>query len=155
MARSTFSRRSLFGGAAVAVAGGVAGYLVGRNSNAAQSSGTAASANTYGAGGSGSPSGGGSQGYLAPVARIPANGGVILPGPKVVLVKDAQGEVHGLSAVCTHLGCTVGSINHGVITCPCHGSRFNAQTGAVIQGPASRPLPAVPVTVRGGAVYES
>jgi len=61
--------------------------------------------------------------------------------------------VHGFSSVCTHQGCTVGSVANDVITCPCHGSHFNAQTGAVISGPAPRPLPAIAVVVRDGAVY--
>jgi cytochrome b6-f complex iron-sulfur subunit len=44
-----------------------------------------------------------------------------------------------LSAVCTHLGCTVNRMDHGY-HCPCHGSVFNAQ-GKVEGGPAPRPLP--------------
>jgi Rieske Fe-S protein len=63
--------------------------------------------------------------------------------------------VHGFSAVCTHQGCTVGSVSGGAIVCPCHGSQFNAQTGAVIAGPAPRPLPKVAVVVRNGNVYTS
>ena len=37
----------------------------------------------------------------------------------------------------------------GQLDCPCHGSVFNATTGAVVNGPASRPLPAVKVTLSG------
>lgn len=43
-----------------------------------------------------------------------------------------------LSAVCTHLGCTVNQAAHGY-HCPCHGSTFNAQ-GQVTGGPAPRAL---------------
>src|SRR3974390_3248051 len=43
-----------------------------------------------------------------------------------------------LSAVCTHLGCTVDRANHGY-HCPCHGSVFDDQ-GVVKSGPAPRPL---------------
>jgi Rieske Fe-S protein len=32
---------------------------------------------------------------------------------------------------------------------------FNPDTGAVLQGPADRPLPSVRVTVRNGKVYRS
>ena len=43
-----------------------------------------------------------------------------------------------LSAVCTHLGCTVNRADHGY-HCPCHGSVFDDQ-GTVKGGPAPRPL---------------
>jgi nitrite reductase/ring-hydroxylating ferredoxin subunit len=39
-------------------------------------------------------------------------------------------------AVCPHAGCTVGyDPSAKVIICPCHGSQFNASTGAVEVGP--------------------
>jgi Rieske Fe-S protein len=37
--------------------------------------------------------------------------------------------------------------------CPCHGSVFNARTGAVEQGPASQPLPPKRVVESGGEIY--
>jgi cytochrome b6-f complex iron-sulfur subunit len=43
-----------------------------------------------------------------------------------------------LSAICTHLGCTVDRADHGY-HCPCHGSVFDDQ-GNVKSGPAPRPL---------------
>ena len=36
------------------------------------------------------------------------------------------------------------------MSCPCHGSRFNADTGAVVQGPAPKALPAVDIKAVGG-----
>ena len=78
---------------------------------------------------------------------------MFVPGPKIVLTRGSGDVVHGFSAVCTHQGCTVSTVAHGVIACPCHGSRFNAQSGAVIAGPAPRPLPAIAVVVRGGEIY--
>ena len=50
-----------------------------------------------------------------------------------------------LSAVCTHLGCTVNRADHGY-HCPCHGSVFNDQ-GEVEGGPAPHPLPWFQVTL--------
>jgi rieske iron-sulfur protein len=62
---------------------------------------------------------------------------------------DADGFV-AYSAICTHLGCSVyDQLNaQGLIVCPCHVSRFDpANDAAVVGGPASRPLPRLPVTV--------
>ena len=76
----------------------------------------------------------------------------MLSKAKVVVTRGTGDDVHAFSAVCTHQGCTVGSVERGVIVCPCHGSEFNAQTGAVTVGPATRPLPAVAVAVANGNV---
>jgi glycine/D-amino acid oxidase-like deaminating enzyme/nitrite reductase/ring-hydroxylating ferredoxin subunit len=59
------------------------------------------------------------------------------------LYRDDDGVLHSLSARCTHLGCIV-NFNRAERTwdCPCHGSRFAAATGEVIEGPAVSDLPA-------------
>ncbi|HSE07947.1 MAG TPA: FAD-dependent oxidoreductase [Nocardioidaceae bacterium] len=53
---------------------------------------------------------------------------------------DEDGTPHAVSPTCTHLGCLV-SFNgvEKAWECPCHGSRFDLD-GAVLQGPATRPL---------------
>lgn len=75
-----------------------------------------------------------------------ANGtGKVLPGLRVALYRDAAGELHALSSVCTHMACDVGwNDREKVWDCPCHGSRFSP-AGDVIRGPAARPLPIVGV----------
>jgi cytochrome b6-f complex iron-sulfur subunit len=50
-----------------------------------------------------------------------------------------QDSFHVISAICTHLGCTV-QWRETEFDCPCHGSRFRPD-GEVIGGPAPRPLP--------------
>jgi cytochrome b6-f complex iron-sulfur subunit len=50
-----------------------------------------------------------------------------------------------LSAICTHLGCTVNRADHGY-HCPCHGSVFDEQ-GNVKSGPAPRALEWFQVTL--------
>ncbi len=72
----------------------------------------------------------------------PGDGGVIeRDGEPVAAWMDHDGELHLMSAKCTHLGCTV-AWNPGAATfdCPCHGSRFNPD-GTVLAGPAASPLP--------------
>ena len=82
-------------------------------------------------------------------------GKVVSAGDKpVIVVHTAQGGVKAYSAVCTHLGCIVGwQSSRGFIQCPCHDARFNAVTGAVISGPAPRPLSPVQVSIENGKVY--
>ncbi|HYP47503.1 MAG TPA: Rieske 2Fe-2S domain-containing protein, partial [Thermoleophilaceae bacterium] len=59
--------------------------------------------------------------------------------------RDESGALHALSARCTHLGCVV-NWNRGEATwdCPCHGSRYDTE-GAVLEGPAVRPLEPKPL----------
>jgi Rieske Fe-S protein len=54
--------------------------------------------------------------------------------------RDPDGELHGVSLRCTHLGCLL-RFNAAETSwdCPCHGSRFDVD-GAVLEGPAVRPL---------------
>jgi glycine/D-amino acid oxidase-like deaminating enzyme/nitrite reductase/ring-hydroxylating ferredoxin subunit len=54
--------------------------------------------------------------------------------------RDAAGGLHAVSMRCTHLGCLV-RFNGAERSwdCPCHGSRFDVD-GAVLEGPAVRPL---------------
>ncbi|WP_137391798.1 FAD-dependent oxidoreductase [Rhodoligotrophos defluvii] len=61
-------------------------------------------------------------------------------GEHVAAFKDERGQVHAVSAVCSHMGCIVGW-NEADRTwdCPCHGSRFELN-GEVIHGPATKPL---------------
>jgi Rieske Fe-S protein len=143
MSKDAISRRTVIGGCAITVAAGIAGYLVAHDKWSAPASGTA---NPYHSGNNGR--------FLAHLGQVPGvGGGLILSQDNIVLVRGKDDSVHGLSAICTHQGCTVGSVQNGVISCPCHGSEFNAQNGAVIQGPATRPLPAVSVVVRGQSVF--
>lgn len=53
------------------------------------------------------------------------------------LGRDERG-FYAIIAKCTHLGCTP-RLDANAFICPCHGSRFSRE-GAVINGPATRPL---------------
>jgi glycine/D-amino acid oxidase-like deaminating enzyme/nitrite reductase/ring-hydroxylating ferredoxin subunit len=62
-------------------------------------------------------------------------------GAKVAAYRDSAGTVSLRSAICTHMGCTVGwNAAERTWDCPCHGSRFKP-SGDVISGPAEAPLP--------------
>ena len=86
---------------------------------------------------------------LAPVSDIPVGGGQVFDGPKVVVTQPESGVIKGFTAVCPHQGCLVSSVENNEILCPCHGSLFSAQDGAVIQGPATQGLAPQPVSVVG------
>jgi glycine/D-amino acid oxidase-like deaminating enzyme/nitrite reductase/ring-hydroxylating ferredoxin subunit len=71
----------------------------------------------------------------------PGGGGIVREGTRQTAVhRDEHGNLHAVSARCTHLGCIV-EWNEAEASwdCPCHGSRF-APDGHVIKGPAIAPL---------------
>ncbi|MEQ0557707.1 Rieske (2Fe-2S) protein [Amycolatopsis sp. NEAU-NG30] len=72
-------------------------------------------------------------------------------GTDVIVSRPSESAAAAFSAICTHQGCTVAPKGADLV-CPCHGSVFNALTGEVKQGPASKPLPSVPVKVENGKV---
>jgi Rieske Fe-S protein len=84
---------------------------------------------------------------LAKKADIPVGGGTIIDSAKVVITQPTEGDYKAFSAVCTHQGCTVSSVEDGKIKCACHGSEFDASTGDVTKGPATSGLPKKSVTV--------
>jgi nitrite reductase/ring-hydroxylating ferredoxin subunit len=81
------------------------------------------------------------SGPASPEDLAPGEGAVLrVDGRQCAVHRDAQGDLHAVSARCTHLGCLV-AFNRAEQTweCPCHGSRF-APDGRIVQGPAVRPL---------------
>jgi Rieske Fe-S protein len=68
----------------------------------------------------------------------------------VYVTHDAQGSVAVLSAVCPHLGCSVGwHAEDAKFVCPCHGGCF-AANGERLSGPPPRGLNSLPVKTAGG-----
>ncbi|WAX81161.1 Rieske (2Fe-2S) protein [Streptomyces sp. KMM 9044] len=89
---------------------------------------------------------------LASVADIPEGGGKVFADSKVVVTQPTAGEFKAFSATCTHQGCAVKSVADGVINCPCHNSNFSIADGSVQSGPATKPLPAMEITVSGDSI---
>jgi nitrite reductase/ring-hydroxylating ferredoxin subunit/uncharacterized membrane protein len=71
----------------------------------------------------------------------------------VMLVRDGTG-VLALHDRCSHRGCSLasGEVQDGVVTCPCHGSRFDLRSGAVLRGPATAPQPVLAARTLAGRV---
>jgi rieske iron-sulfur protein len=68
--------------------------------------------------------------------------------------RSADGVV-AYSSVCTHTGCDVDDWEPAqrLLACQCHSSQFDPRDGAkVIDGPAPRPLPALPLKVVDGVL---
>ncbi len=86
---------------------------------------------------------------LVKTSAVPVGSGVIVG--EVVVTQPTAGVFTGLSAICTHQGCTVTEIADGTINCPCHGSKFNLD-GTVAKGPAKKPLEAKAVKVQGDSI---
>ena len=89
---------------------------------------------------------------LAASSAVPVGGGLILTDRQIVLSQPTAGAFKAFTAVCTHQGCTVSSIANGIITCPCHGSRFHLADGSVDSGPATQPLAPVAIKVVDGQI---
>ncbi|MFE5487968.1 Rieske (2Fe-2S) protein [Streptomyces sp. NPDC056527] len=89
---------------------------------------------------------------LTETADIPVGGGTIFKEEKVVVTQPTAGDFKAFSAICTHQGCIVAKVENGTIDCACHGSKFRITDGSVVNGPATRPLPAEEITVSGDSI---
>ena len=151
--RRTVLRAAGVGGAAVAV-GLTAAACGSSSSNGASSGNQPAAGGGSSAAASSAPASSGSGGTaLAQTSEIPVDGGKIVTTDNgTVITQPSAGTYKAFTAICTHQGCTVGSVADNKIMCPCHGSVYSATDGSVIQGPAPAPLAAKQITVSGGQI---
>ncbi len=70
-------------------------------------------------------------------------------GTTWLVAQPTAGTYVCYSGICTHQGCPLTQVVGDEAICNCHGSKFNANDGAVIQGPATEPLPKRSVKVSG------
>jgi Rieske Fe-S protein len=89
---------------------------------------------------------------LGETADVPVGGAKLYRDDKVLVSQPVKGTFKAFSAVCTHQGCVLDEVSGDAASCPCHGSRFDTGSGAVLQGPATRPLTPVKVTVSGSTL---
>lgn len=70
-------------------------------------------------------------------------------GDPAIIVRLNNGKYVAYDATCTHQGCPVGwDARDQVLLCPCHGAAFDpANHGAVLGGPARRPLTQLPIVI--------
>jgi Rieske Fe-S protein len=68
-------------------------------------------------------------------ANIPGASGL----RNIIITRISATEFAAVSEECTHESCSVGTFNGSALSCPCHGSRFDAR-GNVLTGPAGSPL---------------
>ena len=68
-----------------------------------------------------------------------------------VTVANAAGHLYAFDDTCTHMGCSLanGMLHESTVTCACHGSQFDVTSGAVLRGPAQRPVRSWTVQVEG------
>lgn len=75
-------------------------------------------------------------------------------GGTAVNVSNAGGHLYAFDDTCTHMGCSLanGDLDGTTVTCACHGSQFDVTSGAVVRGPAQRPVRSHRVQVQDGAI---
>jgi Rieske Fe-S protein len=84
---------------------------------------------------------------IASTADVPVGGGLVISRVNLVVTQPVAGEFKAFSSVCPHVGCLLDKVANGTVNCPCHGSTFRISDGAVVTGPATRPLTPVIITV--------
>ena len=59
-----------------------------------------------------------------------------------VNVSNTGGRLYAFDDTCPHSGCSLaeGGLDGTTVTCPCHASKFDVTSGAVLHGPARLPV---------------
>ena len=72
-----------------------------------------------------------------------------------VNVSNTAGGLYAFDDTCTHMGCSLanGELRGVTVTCACHGSQFDVTSGAVLRGPARKPVRSRAVEIRGDELF--
>ncbi|MBA3743425.1 Rieske (2Fe-2S) protein [Sporichthya sp.] len=93
---------------------------------------------------------------LASVGTIPVNSGYLFEADEYIVTQPTAGKYVGFDSLCTHEGCPVDVFDTpGVMSCSCHSTNFKITDGAVISGPAKKPMPMKPIIVENGQIYRA
>ncbi len=156
-------------GAVALLAGGLAEWIAGRSGRPPGARTRAPSSSTgppmAGAGGPATTGPGGqatAPGAGRPIGRV----GAVPPGQALgftdpatgdpaYVVQPSAGRLVAFDAICPHARCRVGYVpGASEFVCPCHGSRFDGRTGALLAGPATVGLtPIAVVESPDGTIY--
>lgn len=89
---------------------------------------------------------------VGPESEIAKGNAKLYRDHNVVVGRRQDGTLKAYSTICTHALCPINKLEGTTLVCPCHGSRFDALTGAVLHDPATVPLKELPVTVKNGKI---
>jgi 3-phenylpropionate/trans-cinnamate dioxygenase ferredoxin subunit len=69
-----------------------------------------------------------------------------------IAVANVAGAFHAFDDTCTHQQCSLaeGDLEGSTVICPCHGSEFDVESGAVLRGPATEPVATYEVRLEDG-----
>ena len=70
---------------------------------------------------------------------------------KDILITNIGGKYYAIGGKCSHfcVDLSKGKLVGKIVTCPLHGSQFDATTGKLVRGPAQRSEPAFEVQIEG------
>ncbi|MHA5049966.1 Rieske (2Fe-2S) protein [Streptomyces sp. SD15] len=105
-----------------------------------------------GAGGGGTPARPTAPVELGAESEIAKGGAKLYREQNVVVSRAENGSLKAFSSICTHAGCAINKLQGTTLSCPCHGSEFDAATGKVLQAPATVPLEELSVEAKGGKI---
>lgn len=76
------------------------------------------------------------------------------PANHAILLRLDENRYAAYGGKCTHLSCAVWwQQASGKLECPCHNGIFDPNTGDVVAGPPTRPLPSITLENRNGTLY--
>ena len=94
---------------------------------------------------------------IGTVAKLDQNATLVSSEKKIAVVRDPKdkNKILAVNTTCTHKGCAVAwQSDKKQYVCPCHDAEFSAD-GAVLGGPAKKPLEIYPAKIENGQVLVS
>ena len=81
----------------------------------------------------------------------PGHGKLVEAGGKKIALFNVEGTFYAIDDTCTHVGgpLSEGPLSGREVTCPWHGSVFDATSGAVLRGPADTSVARYNIRVEG------